>query len=199
MIAVLLGLCLLATSTLSLHPLSSHTVQKQSRDLDRWHDRRHELWHELPPLHGGTLEPSPRTQTLRAASLLSFLLSSPWWSPPLLSLYKSLPPLRPFLAAKMRPLQTLGPLLGPSIFLCIFSIYAAVGLSTTPVELISGFTFPLPVACLVNILGKGLGSVMAFLVTRYGIHANTPRINAGVMTTERLTKLALTSPIKTVR
>ena len=158
----------------------------------------------LSLLRGGASSSSTATPSLTSSPSglskpLSYALSLALLyilAPRLTSLYSSLPPLRPLLAQQMAPLVALGPTAGPAAFFAIYSLYSALGLSTTPVELISGFTFPIPVALLCNALGKLAGNIAAFLFCRrFG--GETPAINLGPLTTAKIRSLSSTSPLKT--
>jgi uncharacterized membrane protein YdjX (TVP38/TMEM64 family) len=141
-----------------------------------------------------------KASTAAAAKYMSVLATALLmyqFSPQIAAQWSRVPPLRPLLASFMSPLVTLGPYAGPILFYFIFTFYVALGLTTTPVETISGFTFPLPVACVVNSVAKVSGGCLAFLVSRYLVRAKTPQLNSGILTTDRVRRLSVLSPLKT--
>ena len=84
--------------------------------------------------------------------------------PQILALYSRCPSLKPVLNKLISPLK-LHPL-GPLIFFLFFALYSSLGLTTTPVETISGYTFGFQKAAIVNTAGKATGAAIAFLVIR---------------------------------
>ncbi|GMI22839.1 hypothetical protein TeGR_g11451, partial [Tetraparma gracilis] len=146
-------------------------------------------------LSGGASPPpllTPKRAALSALALALLLLA-----PNLRAGWRALPPLRPLLAARLAPVLGLGPVAGPLTFFLGYSLWVAAGLSTTPVELISAFTFPLPAAAAANVGGKIAGSCLAFLFSRHLVARPTPEISAGPLTTRRLTLLASRQPLRT--
>ncbi|GMI09583.1 hypothetical protein TrLO_g6550 [Triparma laevis f. longispina] len=127
--------------------------------------------------------------------------------PDIVNLYSKCPSLKPLLNKCIQPLK-LHPL-GPLIFFIIFTIYASVGLSTTPVETISGYTFGFYKAALVNTFGKACGAMLAFLACRIlkerrsvggGGNGKTGEVskplNLGPFNPDSLTRMISSNPLR---